>query len=255
MPDRGARGDAPRGAAERSDVVSLALPANPSALKNPLKGWRGQINRYAWGSRPVVDTVGGGVIPDSQPIWDVGEGENLESVRKWYVHWDELEAPGESEASALDRIRACTERYLGSMPARNMKAVPRLEVFTKDGVHIPADLPLLEAVTVDGVCKAGDREHPWWERPDVQSRLLTLVRRLGEVWDDDPRIAAVQVGTQGKYGEMWGLGKMPAFERFLGEAYSSAFKNKKLMIRKYCSLYPLLVFLLLGRECRNSSMI
>lgn len=38
---------------------------NPVALKNPLKGWRGQISRYAWGTIPINDQG----IPFSQPIW------------------------------------------------------------------------------------------------------------------------------------------------------------------------------------------
>lgn len=176
-------------------AARLFLPVNPSALKNPMKGWRGQINKYYWGSTPILDTTGGGAIPDSQPIWDTGEEENLESIRKWYVHWDEIENPADDEAAALQRIKDYTDRHLGSMPARNMKALPRVEIYTKAGLRVPAGSPELREVTVDGVLKRGDRDHPWWETEAVLSRILRLVSRLGKVWDNDPRIAAVQVGS------------------------------------------------------------
>lgn len=180
-------------ACSQDSLASLFLPINSTALKNPMKGWRGQINRYYWGSQPVLDRVGGGSIPDSQPIWDVHESENLESIRKWYVHWDEIEAPGDDENAAIQRIKNYTDRHLSSMPARNMKAIPRLEIYTKEGPKTPNDLQPPQEIAVNGVSKRGDREHPWWEEPAVSSRLFRLIRRLGIVWDDDPRIAAVQV--------------------------------------------------------------
>lgn len=92
-----------------------------------------------------------------------------------------------------------TEKYLGCMPLRNMKAIPRLEVFTKDGPKVPRDLPPISKYTdEDGTFKNGDRDHPWWELPEVRFRVGRLIRRLGLVWDNDPRVAAVQFGTFGK---------------------------------------------------------
>lgn len=40
-----------------------------------------------------------------------------------------------------------------------------------------------------------------------------------------------QVGTQGKYGEMWALNRMPKVEEYISKAYRKAFRNKQLMIR------------------------
>lgn len=99
----------------------------------------------------------------------------------------------DNETLAIERIREVTNRYLSAMPSRNMKALPRLEVFTKDGFKGPKDLPEVEEIEVDGETKNGDREHPWWEDEIVQRRVERIIRRIGVVWDEDPRVAAVQV--------------------------------------------------------------
>jgi hypothetical protein len=112
-----------------------------------------------------------------------------------------------------------------------MKAIPRLEIYTKDGLRAPADSPLLGPVTANGEMKKGDSDHPRWENPIVKSRIERLIRRLGLVCDNDRRIVSVMVGTQGKYGAIWGLRKVPVVKTYLHMAYQGAFVNKKLIIR------------------------
>ena len=129
------------------------------------------------------------------------------------MHWDDLEKAGEDEHQALLRIAKHTDRYLGSMPSRNMKAVVRLEIFTKDGFRGPGDVLGPELIPGDdrritqkpGIRKSdrqkrdGFRDHPWWEQSHIQNRISTLVQRCARIWDTDPRIVAIQVGTFGKY--------------------------------------------------------
>lgn len=174
-------------------LVTVQPSVNSVAMKNPMKGWRGQITRYAWGTTPINDQG----IPFSQPIWYTQPENNLESIRKWYATWEELESgigwEHNNETLALARIREVTDRYLSAMPSRNMKALPRLEVFTKEGYKGPSDLPPVEEVEIDGETLNGDRQHPWWENVVVKKRVERIIRRLGIVWDTDPRVAAVQV--------------------------------------------------------------
>jgi hypothetical protein len=199
-----------------ANLVTSLLKENTNALKNPLKGWRGVINENPWGSTPVDD----GGIPFSQPI-----GTDLESVRKWYVQWSVLESSDPAEHNddgrALDRIRSETDRFLRTMPGRNMKAIPRIELRTKNGDRIPSDLPPLSA----------DRESPFYIDPVVRARIIRLIRRCGQVWNGDGRVAAVQVGIVGKYGELWGATMMPDVEQYIHDAFQLSFPNKMLMLR------------------------
>lgn len=40
-----------------------------------------------------------------------------------------------------------------------------------------------------------------YDSPEFQQRLKTLVAKLGEAWDEDPQIFAVQMGLIGRFGE------------------------------------------------------
>jgi len=68
---------------------------------------------------------------------------------------------------------------------------------------------------------------------------VAFVAKLGQAWDDDPRVAAVEMGLWGKWGEhniypdqVEGSDRIPAdFQQALGDAFNAAFKNKKVMVR------------------------
>lgn len=183
----------------------LTFEENPVPLKNPMKGWRGVNDHIAAnGARDF-----GNYIPSGSPH---------ESLVKWYINWRFLE---ESADDAADRIERYMDHTFRDLPARGIKILPRLVCINHIGDQIPNDLPPLNNY----------RASPWYEKPEVQKRLARVIERLGQAWDHDPRVAFVQVGVQGKYGEQWDLGLMPEFEKFLHRHFHDALKNKKLMLR------------------------
>ena len=190
-----------------SGWVIVQPKENPVALRNPMKGWRGQIGKsYVWGTKPI-DDIG------TQPI-----GTDLESLRKWYVSWNEVES---RETDGIEKIQLETDLILTDFPAHNLKAIPRLALFSIRGSEIPADLPAL----------TNNRASDWYLLPQVRQRIERLIARAGAVWDHDPRIAYVEMGIVAKYGEQWSLGDFPEIEHYLHAAYAKAFTNKPVLIR------------------------
>ncbi len=62
-------------------------------------------------------------------------------------------------------------------------------------------------------------------------RVRRLVARLGECWDNDPRVAFIQMGIIGKWGEHHSPDVSPEMQKLLGDAFTRAFLNKKVMVR------------------------
>ena len=79
--------------------------------------------------------------------------------------------------------------------------------------------------------------------------MKKLIKKLGEAWDNDPRVAYVEMGLIGEWGEhhdpdistvfpphyqpnhVAGRTWIPGIEKVLGDAFTEAFKNKKVMVR------------------------
>jgi hypothetical protein len=72
-----------------------------------------------------------------------------------------------------------------------------------------------------------------WSSQQFKDRVVRLVGRLGEVWDNDPRVAWVQTGIIGYWGEQEnpvGISQDGWAQR-LGDVFTNAFHNKKLVVR------------------------
>ena len=137
------------------------------------------------------------------------------SLGRQYIEWNLIE---NSAADTVDKIRAVTDRLVGDLPAYNVKIIPRVYLHWPDrGKYWPADL------TADDYSSAAFR-----------ARMKRLIARLGEVWDQDPRIAYIEAGIIGAWGENHtpNFAQLPAgLEAEFGEAYRTAFPNKKIMRR------------------------
>lgn len=177
------------------------------AVKNPMTGWRGkrEIPKRGDPSPHIVTT-------------DAGN----ESVKKWYIGWNEIETQG---SDGVEKIREVMDVLWADLPARNETAIPRIVLVDARGSYIPKDLPAFKSE------KPNWRESPWYTDPVVKARIARLIARLGQVWDKDPRVACVEMGIQGKYGEHWGLEKMPEFAVWMSEQFNQAFHHKKALLR------------------------
>ncbi len=141
-------------------------------------------------------------------------------LERKYVKWSEIEVCADDTVA---RVIAHTARITQARGQRfedlNVKLVPRVYL-DWDGSpgkqHWPADLHAFD-----------------YDSPAFQERLRRLVAKLGEAWDEDPRIFAVQMGLIGHFGEHHHPAPTAEQRRLLTEAFQKAFKNKPVLVRHH----------------------
>lgn len=145
------------------------------------------------------------------------------SLAMTYIPWDVLE---DDVDDTIEKISAyCDERWRGkdsngiwhSYEDYNMKVIPRVYLkFPEDsfwgleGSHWPADMSINDFTS-----------------SEFDKRLKRFIQRLGALWDNDPRVAYIQMGIYGMWGEQHGTG-VPAS---IGEYFHQYFPNKKVEVR------------------------
>ncbi len=136
------------------------------------------------------------------------------TLARCYLKWNELE---NSESDGIDRImRVCNERWK-DVEKYNVKVIPRvyLDWDEKTGnEYWPSDMQVHD-----------------YSSDQFKRRVQRLIQRLGECWDDDPRVAWVQLGIIGYWGEHHNPSPDAQMQKLLGDAFTAAFKNKKVTVR------------------------
>jgi len=147
------------------------------------------------------------------PMKGFTSGSEWETLRHTYIRWNELE---DKESDGIGRIRSFCDRKWRGLAERNVKAIPRVYLhWTGDSrKYWPSDM------------KADD-----YTSPEFRKRLLRLIDRLGQCWDSDPRVAFVEMGIFGKWGEHHSPSPTAEMQRVVGEAFAKAFKNKLVSVR------------------------
>lgn len=211
------------------------------AFRNPMKGLREFFG-------PGYDPV--------RPEYPEPYG----SLVKEYMQWNLLE---NRATDGTDKIIAYSNHRWKGVEAQNVKVIPRIFIvwmepwhggYAKNahtdnpddlnGWHWPADLPgetYSDGLTVPITGGYFD--------PSFPERVKKLVAKAGEAWDNDPRVAYVEMGIIGEWGEhhdpdittYWAPHDqpehvanrtwVPGIEKVLGDAFTAAFKNKKVMVR------------------------
>lgn len=156
-----------------------------------------------------------------RPYLDNARNHPFASLGRQYVSWNLLE---DSVNDNVDKIKEVSNRLFSKVANRNIKVIPRVILQWPPSYNFwPSDL------------RTGD-----YSSAEFKVRLLRLVSRLGEAWDNDPRIAYIETGLVGLWGEEhdpWFPTSAPAgqwsvsFERLLGDAFVKAFPHKLLMHR------------------------
>jgi hypothetical protein len=129
-----------------------------------------------------------------------------------YIRWNEIE---NAESDGIEKIRAyCNAKWKG-LPERNIKVIPRVYLhWSGDRKYWPADL------------KADD-----YTSGAFRKRVLRLVDRIGRLWDGDPRVAFVELGIFGKWGEHHSPSPTPDMQKLVGGAFAKAFTRKRVSVR------------------------
>jgi hypothetical protein len=130
-----------------------------------------------------------------------------------YIKWNEIE---NSESDGIDKIKKfCDEKWKG-IEGKNVKIIPRVYLhWSGDRKYWPADM-----------------QKDDYSSQQFQRRVLRLIERLGECWDNDPRVAFVEMGIFGKWGEQEQPFPTKELEKLVGDAFAKAFKNKKVSVRE-----------------------
>jgi hypothetical protein len=158
---------------------------------------------------------------------NVSPNNPLISLSHDYIRWNTIE---NSESDGMDKIRDFCNTAWKDLPSKNVKAIPRVYLdWPKRGAYWPADMT------------AGD-----YSSARFKSRLVRLIRRLGQLWDGDPRVAFVEMGLIGQWGEQHDPSPDEAMQKLLADTYLAAFKHK-LVMRRYANHFTV-------RNTRSSPM-
>jgi hypothetical protein len=234
-------------------MVQVQLSEYQPAFRNPMKGFREFF-------QPGVDK--------KRASYPYPYG----SIIKEYMQWNMIENDADD---GVDKIIAYSNHRWKGMEAMNMKVIPRVYLVwvepwhggrPKDpnnpddlsGTHWPNGIPEEKSPYKQNVGNWGahvdpaDKNKPitgGYFDPSFPARVKKLVEKLGKAWDNDPRVAYVEMGIIGEWGEhhdpdlstYWAPHDepdhvanrtwIPGMEKVLGDAFSKAFKNKKVMVR------------------------
>jgi len=129
-----------------------------------------------------------------------------------YIQWNELE---DNESDGIDKIKQyCNKKWLG-VEGKNIKVIPRVYLhWSGDKKYWPSDMQMDD-----------------YTSEQFQKRVLRLIKRIGECWDNDPRVAFIELGIFGKWGEHHSPSPAPEIQKLVGDAFALAFKNKKVSVR------------------------
>jgi len=151
-------------------------------------------------------------------------------VYKHYIRYSDLE---NSKDYTVQSIINWSNMAWEGIEERNIKVIPR--VVLTSPISNQAGTPYLEYWPVD--IPQPDLVSRWTTK-ELMDRFTIFVQKLGEAWDNDPRVAAVEIGLWGHWGEhhLYPLRNdmnIPvSAQEVLGDAFQSAFKNKKVMVRQ-----------------------
>ncbi len=147
----------------------------------------------------------------------VGDFHRYGTLSRQYIRWNEIE---NKDSDTIETIKSFSERTWQGLPEKNIKVIPRVYLdFPGVGTYWPSDL-----ATND------------YDSPDFHRRMVRLIERLGQVWDNDPRVAFVESGIIGKWGEQHSPSPSAALQKEMGDAYQRAFKNK-LVVNRYAGSF------------------
>jgi len=188
-------------------TVTVTLTETSEAFPNPMKGFR--PSRYIQNS-------------------EFPAGEYV-TVVKQYIMYTDLESSPDDDA---DKIRTWSDAMWEGIEDRNLKVIPRVVIVYPNGPYGGEYWP-------DGL--SGRSQVYRWLTDAYKSRMRAFIAKLGEAWDDDPRVAAIEIGLWGQWGEHHisplqlpnrGGDRIPYdIQLVIGTAVQNAFKNKKALVR------------------------
>jgi hypothetical protein len=160
--------------------------------------------------------------------------EDYPTLTRLYVKWNEIE---NNENDGVEKIISYCNSQWKDLPKNNIKVIPRVylewpyshqtALNTRDTVTASwGDTRYVERFWPADI-KRGD-----YTSDNFKKRLLNLVAKMGKAWDNDPRVAYIEMGLIGWWGEQHTPYIDGAMQKLLGDAFTSAFKTKLVMVRQ-----------------------
>lgn len=147
------------------------------------------------------------------PMKGFTTGSEWENLRMLYIKWNDIE---NHESDGIDKIRNYVDNRWRGLPESNVKVIPRvyLNWSREDQSHWPSDM------------ETGD-----FTSEQFQTRVVRLIERLGMLWDNDPRVAFIEVGLIGRWGEHHGPSPTPEVQDLISDAFERSFPNTHASVR------------------------
>ncbi|MDI1248447.1 MAG: DUF4832 domain-containing protein [Lacunisphaera sp.] len=134
------------------------------------------------------------------------------TLAKTYFRWNELENAASDGVAKITAV--CDARWQGGAE-RNIKFIPRVYLtWPRRESGWPADLP------------EGN-----FTSEQFKQRALALIKKLGQAWDNDSRVAFVEMGLIGEWGEMEWPDTTDEIKEAIAAQFANSFKNKLVMVR------------------------
>ncbi len=134
------------------------------------------------------------------------------TLNKTYFRWNELE---NSASDDLSRIISVSNDRWDGYETNNMKAIPRVYLdWPRQQSGWPADMT------------EGD-----YTSDEYKERSIALIKKLAKAWDNDPRVAYVEMGLVGQWGEQEYPDTRDDIKEAIAAQFAASFQNKHVMIR------------------------
>ena len=131
---------------------------------------------------------------------------------KNYFKWNELE---NSASDGVDKIKKVCDAKWSGVEEKNIKIIPRVYLaWPNRESGWPADMT------------TGD-----FTSDQFKERVIALIKKLGKAWDNDSRVAYVEMGIIGEWGEMEFPDTRDDIKEAMATQFVASFQNKQVMIR------------------------
>jgi hypothetical protein len=188
------------------DYITIFPRIYEKAFPNPLKGFRS-----------------GGLRDEDYPL-----------LSRLYIKWNEIE---NSENDGVGKILDYCNTRWQDLPKKNRKIIPRVYLEWPYGTQ-NADISRDTALNEWGERRFVEHYFPSdmvrgdYTSEQFKKRLVRLIEKMGKAWDNDPRIAYIEMGLIGWWGEQHHPFISSEMQKLMGDAFTSAFKTKLIMVRQ-----------------------
>ncbi len=131
---------------------------------------------------------------------------------KHYFKWNELENLASDDVNKIRQV--CNTRWR-DIENKNIKIIPRVYLAWPGRNNIrPADMTSRDFTS-----------------NEFKQRVIALIKKLGQAWDNDSRVAYIEMGLIGDWGEMEFPDTTDEIKEAIAAQFNASFKNKLVLIR------------------------